>query len=82
MQYLDILKVAKNENFSVEKKNYIFPYFCSKHRLLEHVRTVLTSTRNLSFVAKIRKTGIPFHTAVLLYKSGVYGGIHCTDMFS
>ena len=25
---------------------------------------------------------IPLHTPVLLYKSGVSGGFHCTDMFS
>ena len=42
---------------------------------------VLTSTHNLCFGAKIRKIGIPLHT-VLLYKSGVQGGIHYTDMFS
>ena len=31
--------------------------------------------------ANIRKIGIPLHTPVLLYKSGVQGGIHYTDMF-
>ena len=36
----------------------------------------------LIFGAKIRKIGIPLHTPVLLYKSGVQGGIHYTDMFS
>ena len=34
------------------------------------------------FGAKIRKIGIPMHTPVLLYKSGVQGGILYTDMFS
>ena len=34
------------------------------------------------FGAKIRKIGIPLQTPVLLYKSGVQGGIHYTDMFS
>ena len=38
------------------------------------------STHNLCFGAKIRKIGIPMYTPVLLYKSGVQGGIHCTDM--
>ena len=33
---------------------------------------VLTSTHNLCFGAKIRKMGVPLHTPVLLYKSGVY----------
>ena len=29
-----------------------------------------------------KKIGIPLHTPVLLYKSGVEGGTHYTDMFS
>ena len=28
------------------------------------------------------KIGIPLHTPVMLYKSGVQGGIHYTDMIS
>ena len=40
---------------------------------------VLTCTHNLCFGAKIRKIDIPLHTPVLLYKSGVQGGIHYTD---
>ena len=43
---------------------------------------LLMSTHNLCFGAKIRKIGIPLHTPVLLYKSGVQGGILFTDMFS
>ena len=31
------------------------------------------STHNLCFGAKIRKIGIPLHTPVLLYKSGIQG---------
>ena len=34
------------------------------------------------FGAKIRKIGIPLHTRVLLYKSGVQWGILFTDMLS
>ena len=34
-------------------------------------QAVLTSTHNLCFGAKIRKIGMPLHTPVLLYKSGV-----------
>ena len=40
------------------------------------------STHSLCFGAKIRNIGIPLHTPVLLYKSGVYGGMYNTDMFS
>ena len=35
------------------------------------LEAVLTSTHNLCFGAKRRKIGIPLHTPVLLYKSGV-----------
>ena len=47
------------------------------------VEAVLTSTHNLCFGAKIRKIGtcIPLHTPVLLYKRGVKGGTHFTDVF-
>ena len=34
------------------------------------------------FGSKVRKVGIPLYTPVLHYKSGVYGGIHYTHMFS
>ena len=57
-----------------------FSYFCSKHKL--NGEAVLMSTHNLCFGAKIRKIGIPLHTPVLLYKSGVYGGIHVRDMYT
>ena len=50
-----------------------------QNRLAE---AVLTSTHNLCFGANIRKIGIPLHTPVLLYNSGVQGGIYYTDMFS
>ena len=54
----------------------------STHNLCFGAEAVLTSTHNLCFGAKIRKIGIPLHTPVLLHKSGVYWGIHSTDMFS
>ena len=38
-------------------------------------------THNLCFGSKIWKINIPLHTPVLLYKSGVKGGIHCADLF-
>ena len=36
--------------------------------------SILTSTHNLCFRAKLRNLGIPLHIPVLLYKSGVQGG--------
>ena len=40
------------------------------HKLWVHDQTaVLTSTHNLCFLTKIRKTGIPMYTPVLLYES-------------
>ena len=43
---------------------------------------VLMSTHNICFGSKVRKLGIPLHTPVFLYRCGVEGGIHFTDMFS
>ena len=41
---------------------------------------VLTSTHNLCFGVKTRNIGKPLHTPVLLYESGIYGGVNCTDI--
>ena len=86
-----IFLALKIENFQM--KNYdIFLIFAQNidcEYTLEPSRrggsiaeAVLTSTHNLCFGAKIRKIGIPLHTPVLLYKSGVQGGVHYTDMVS
>ena len=42
---------------------------------------VLTSTHNLCFGANIRKIGMPLHTPISLYKSGIQGYLNSTDMF-
>ena len=79
MQYTEIFSPIKIVNFH----GIIFIFFLfllKKIFLLDEA--VLMSTHNLCFGAKIRKIGIPLHTPVLLYKSGVEVGIHCTDMFS
>ena len=60
----------------------MFRIFAPKHRLWVHVRTASASTHNLCFGSKIRKLGVPLQTPVLLYKSGVQGGIQFMDMFS
>ena len=84
MRYTEIFSAVKIENFQV--KNFdIFLIFAQNidcGYTLEPREAVLMSTHNLCFGAKIRKIGIPLHTPILLYKSGVQGGIHFTDMFS
>ena len=65
--------VKKKMKISSEKKMIFFLFL---------LKAVLTSTHNLCFGAKIIKKDIPLHTPVFLYKSGVQGGIHYTDMFS
>ena len=57
---------CKKQNEKFHWKNFdIFLIFA------QNAEAVLTSTHNLCFRAKIRKIGIPLHTPVLLYKSGV-----------
>ena len=69
----DFLSFKKIESFQL--KNFdIFLIFA------QNIDCGYMSTHNLCFGAKLRKIGIPLQTPVLLYKSGVYGGIHCTDM--
>ena len=77
MQCTEIFKVVKNENFQ-----QIFFLYLHKTLILGTREAVLTSTHNLCFGSKIRKIGIPLLTPFLLYKSGVRGGLHFTDMFS
>ena len=66
---------SKIDNFQ-RKNSDIFLIFA------QNIDCGYTSTHSLCFGAKIRKIGIPLHTPVLLYKSGVEGGIYFTDMFS
>ena len=60
------LRIPKSYIFTCE--NITFLYF--------HI-----TCENITF-SKRRKIAIPLHTPFLLYKSGVQGGIHYTDMFS
>ena len=57
-----------------------FSNFCSKNRLWVHDSNEYP--QSMFWSKKKRKIGIPLHTLVLLYKSGVQGGIHYMDMFS
>ena len=82
MQYTEIFLVVKKSKISLIFF-YIFLIFTQNidcgYMLGE---AVLMSTHNLCFAQKITKICIPLHTPVLLYKSGVQGGIHYTAMFS
>ena len=73
MQYTENFSEAKIENFI--GKILIF-FDCG------YTEAALTSTHNLCFGSEIRKIGIPLQTAFSLCKSGVEGGIYCTDMLS
>ena len=82
MKYTEIFSAVKIENLQL-KIFSIFLVFAQDidcGYMVEPPR--LTSTPNLCFGAKIRKTGIPLQTPVLLYKSGFKGGIQYTDMLS
>ena len=57
-----------------------FSYFCSKHRLWVHVRT--RGGSNEYPQTMFWMLGIPLYTPVVLYKRGVFRGIHFIDMFS
>ena len=48
---------------------------------LTECEAFLTSTHIICFGAIIRKIVVPLHTPVLLYKSGVYGGIFYTECY-
>ena len=82
MQYIENFF---SRNISSAKSD-IFLIFAQKIKggftLEPPYRGVLTSTHNLSFGGKTRKIGIPLHTLVLRYKSGVQVGTHYTEMFS
>ena len=76
--YTEFSYVVKIKNFDQK----IFDIFLIFAQNIDCGYTLEPPRLTLCFGAKIRKIGIPLHTPVLLYKSGVQGGIHCTDMFS
>ena len=77
MQNTENCLALENENF--QKKNLdIFHIFAQNI----DCGYTLTCTHNLCFEGKIREIGIPLYTLVLLYISGVQGGILFMDMFS
>ena len=83
MQYRDCLSF-KIENFQLKTFDIflIFAQNIDCGYTLEPPRQGGSNEYPQCFGAKIRKIVIPLHTPVLLYKSGVQGGIHYTDMFS
>ena len=85
MRYKEIFSSCKNRK--LHWKNFdIFNSFAKNidcgYTLDMLDEAVLTSTHNLCFGSKIKKIDKPLQTPVFLHKSGVYGGIPFTDMFS
>ena len=85
MQYKEIFKVVKNENFPL--KNFdIFLIFAQNidcgYTLELPCRGGSNEYPQSMFWSKNKKNRYTPATPVLLFKSGVLGGIHCTDMFS
>ena len=74
MQYIQIFFKSENENFM--DIFFIFTQSIDCGYTLEPTR------RQSMFWSKNKKMRVPLHTPVLLYKSGVKGGMHVTDMFS
>ena len=82
MQYTEIFLEEKIENFLGKKifllKPVLFGY------MLEPPRRGGSNEypQCMCWIKNKKKIGIPLHTIVLLYKSGVQEGIHLTDIFS
>ena len=87
MQYTKNFFSSKIENFHQKNFGY-FSFFFAQNidcgYTLEPPRQGGSNEYPQSmFWSKIKNNlGIPLHTPVLLYKSGVQGGIHYTDMFA
>ena len=85
MQYTEIFSAVKIENFT----RTILIFFLIFAQNIDCGYTLEPPRRGSSneypqsmFWSKIRKIGLPLHIPILLYKSGVQGGIHYMDMFS
>ena len=85
MQYTEIFSPVKIENFH-GNIFYIFLIFAQNidcgYTLEPPQRGGSNEYPQSMFWSKNKKNRLPLHTPVLLYKSGVQGGIHFTDMFS
>ena len=68
MYYIDFSEVVKIEQF--QQKSFDIVLIFAQNIDCGYPQSIV-GTHNLCFGAKIRKIGIPLHTPVLLYKSGV-----------
>ena len=87
MQHTEIFPALKIENF--QQKYFIFLIFAQNidcgYTLEPPRRGGSNEYPESMFWSKNKKNryrGLPLHTPVFLYKSGIQGGIHYTDMFS
>ena len=85
IQYTEHVLVVKIKIFTGKKKD-IFLVFAQDidcgYTLEPPRRGGSNEYPQSMFWSKNKKIGIPMHTPVLLYKGGVQGGIHYTDMFA
>ena len=85
MRYTEIFKAVKNENFQWKFLD-IFLIFAQNidcgYTLEPPWRGGSNEYPQSMFWSKNKKNRYTLPTPVLLYKSGVQGGIHYTDMFS
>ena len=81
MQYIEFSEALKIENFQWKSFD-IFLNFTQNKDCGYTLEPPHRGGSNEYPQSIIRKIGIPLHTPVLLYKSGVQGGIHYTDVFS
>ena len=86
MQYTEIFSPVKIENFQWIFFLYIFLIFAQNidcgYTLEPPRRGVSNEYPQSMFWSKNKKNKYTLCTPVLLYKSGVQGGIHFTEMFS
>ena len=83
--YTELFSAIKIENFT-RKKNDIFLIFGQNigcgYTLEPPRRSSFLRVPTIYVLEKKYEKGIPLYTQFYLYKSGVYGGIHYTDIIS
>ena len=80
MQYTEIFHGFKSDNFQMKNCDIFLIFAQTKD--CGYNEAVLKCTHNIYLEQNIRKYFKPLQTPVLLYKSGVNGGVNYTDMIA